>query len=573
MRLGLFFRVLTLSILAAGIAFGQAQKPDNQPANSSISGQVKLGGAPLANKTVVVVRLENRNNVLMSSDGTPADSIYHSAKTDAEGRYHISGLRAGTYEVKVEAAALAPARKGDPQRQTITLVENEAEENVNFTLARGGIITGRVTDAEGRPLIALRLQLSTRDDGENQRPYGDVSNGEYETDDRGIYRLFGLPAGRYIVGAGGANYGRLGAASKYPMTYFPGVTDEKLARAIEITEGSEITEIDIRLGGAKKGYEAIGRIVDAESGKPISQVSLFCAGFPPSSFIGRVSSDAKGEFRFSGMPPGQYVIQLSSNYDMLFGNQSEHYADEVKLEVIDANVTELLIQAKRGISLSGVVTVEGIPEQKGKINLGQMMIMGIVQRQKAGASDESENRSSSTTDFSRAKLNGDGTFRLMGLPPGKVVGFNLTNLSNGSTPTVIRMEHNGTDISTGVDIRSGETVSGVKVVIASATSSIRGQINFTGGKLPEGWQVMVFARRKNAPEFDRGGGFAEADAKGRFVIDGLVEGEYELLLSAQPRNGGGDLRHTEHSVRIAGGVETPVTITFDLSKKEQEEGQ
>lgn len=582
MRLGLCRRLSGVLVLVAAIAvaaFSQTQKPDNRPANSSIAGQVKAGGIPLPNKTVIVSRFEERGNIFaVTMDGSGLSDLFHSAKTDADGRYRLTGLKAGTYEINVSAAAFAPDKKGGERSRTITLDENEAEENVDFSLARGGVITGRVTDADGRPLIAQSMQLRTiNGDGEARQIVGVSSGGETETDDRGVYRVFGLSAGRYIIGVGGRTYNPFGAAAKYPLTYFPGTTDEKQARLIEVAEGSEVMEIDIRLGSASKTYEAIGHVIDAESGQPISKVSLMCFGRSGSDgvtgFSGTATSDAKGEFRFNGLPPGTYTVQLRPDVAGLLGGQSEHYIEETKFEVLDTNISGVQVQAKRGAMLSGVVAIEATPEQKSKINLGQTMIMGIVERKTVEQSGNIENAHISTTDYGVSKLNSDGSFRLTGLPPGKVVSFNLISISNGRQPAVSRIERDGVEMRDGIEIRSGEALTGVKVVLGIASGSIRGQVNLTGGKLPEGWVVRAMASRVNAPEHDRNSGFAEVSSNGRFIIEGLIDGEYEIMVFAHPKDGGRDSRQTEQIVRITSGAETPVTITLDLSKKEQEERQ
>jgi hypothetical protein len=81
-----------------------------------------------------------------------------------------------------------------------------------------------------------------------------------QTDDRGIYRLYGLPAGRYLISAGsGGGPGempmRIGGVSITKRTYYPDSTEESQAKAIEVTPGSEAKDIDIRLASETvKGY-------------------------------------------------------------------------------------------------------------------------------------------------------------------------------------------------------------------------------------------------------------------------------------------------------------------------------
>src|SRR6185295_17825805 len=95
----------------------------------------------------------------------------------------------------------------------------------------------------------------------------------FSTDDRGVYRLFGVPPGKYIVGVGvDTNHNaRMNAGTTYyQLTYHPDATEEAKATVIEVSAGSEASGVDIVLGRAAKGFSVSGRIIDAASGKPVS---------------------------------------------------------------------------------------------------------------------------------------------------------------------------------------------------------------------------------------------------------------------------------------------------------------
>ena len=101
-----------------------------------------------------------------------------------------------------------------------------------------------------------------------------------ETDDRGIYRVFGLPKGRYIVSSGGENDGLRGAIDgKYTqVTYHPDVIKQEEATVIEVAEGGETTGIDIKLRNpvSVETFAVTGRVIDSETGKPIPRVYVNC---------------------------------------------------------------------------------------------------------------------------------------------------------------------------------------------------------------------------------------------------------------------------------------------------------
>ena len=180
------------------------------------------------------------------------------------------------------------------------------------------MITGKVTDDEGKPLIAKRVQLYTVDEQGQKSDYRGSSIYEMsETDDRGVYRIFGLPPGRYIISAGGEGGGDpiRGGSGKFPLTYHPDATDVKQAKVIEFKEESEVTDVDIRFGNARKTYEAMGRVLDRETGKPVPRVSLFCVAKPEkdASFSGFSTTaivDGQGNFRLTGLPTGHYQARI-----------------------------------------------------------------------------------------------------------------------------------------------------------------------------------------------------------------------------------------------------------------------
>ncbi len=73
---------------------------------------------------------------------------------------------------------------------------------------------------------------------------------------------------------------------------------------------------------------------------------------------------------------------------------------------------------------------------------------------------------------------------------------------------------------------------GVRIVATYGNSSIRGLVRVEGGALPGQMRLMISARRIDAGAGvrDRGGRNAMVDPNGRFQIDQLVGGTYELSL-------------------------------------------
>jgi hypothetical protein len=101
--------------------------------------------------------------------------------------------------------------------------------------------------------------------------------------------------------------------------------------------------------------------------------------------------------------------------------------------------------------------------------------------------------------------------------------------------------------------------------------------------LPEGWQLNVSAYPIDAtagnradPAFQLGGGSAFADEKGRFVIENLAPGEYELTFTPMKRvehNQWSGESEATHRVTVSSNGETPVKIKLDLVRRQQENRQ
>jgi len=163
---------------------------------------------------------------------------FDKVRTDGDGRYRVTGLTEGAYMISALSKAYVRSKNSSDLEifRPVTLDEGESRDDVDIALVRGGVITGRVIDAESGPLIQGSLQLLLVD--ETGKPKRGISYDNWwmmRTDDRGVYRIYGLPAGRYILSASSEEpYGR--AKRNYPRTFYPDATDQKQAKIIEVKE-------------------------------------------------------------------------------------------------------------------------------------------------------------------------------------------------------------------------------------------------------------------------------------------------------------------------------------------------
>jgi protocatechuate 3,4-dioxygenase beta subunit len=527
--------LMLLSLAAA--AYAQREAP------ASVVGRVTDGerGVP----GVVVA--------LLSSDPAQRFKTIARAKTDAEGRFALTNIVPGRYQLMPFAPVYVVQGVSDwPPGKMLTLLAGDEVSDMDFRVERGGVITGRITDGDGNPVIAEFVSIASADENNNTQPprRGPFDQRDQMTDDRGVYRIYGLPAGRYRVSvgqddnAGAITYGR---RKVYRRTFYPDATEAAQARIVEVKTGSETTDIDITLGKAVKTYRVSGRFVNGETGQPAPNVlfgygTLDPAGQRVSSFATGIMTNARGEFQTEGLSPGHYAVFS------LPQEGSEFYSDKVKFDVADADVTGVVVKLRRGASVSGSVAIEGLSERASAERLlKQVRVYAFVE--------------SSIPNYTPPSPPGpDGSFRLGGLRAGKLrIG---ASAEGAKGLTFSRVELNGANVGNGIDLTEGEQVSGLRIVMVYGSAVIRGQINFTNGVLPPNARVMAFARRLGAGE-GTGGNQVAADSRGLFVIDGLPAGEYEVVVRVF--NAGRLLASEPQRISLAEGGEMNVAPAIDLN--------
>jgi hypothetical protein len=571
--LTLFSILPILLLIAVGQSNAQTPQRDNRPRTASIGGRVTVGGAPAANALVVVAEdATPTRGARAGSESSQGATV--EVRTGSDGRYRITGLAEGAYVIRALSKAYIFSKSpfGFDASRSVTLDASESRDDVDIALARGGVITGRVIDAEGRPVIATDVQLFSVDEiGRPKRELDYLDEEMFKTDDRGFYRIYGLAAGRYMISAGGQWASGL-VRRKSSETFYPDATDQSQAKIIKVEEGAEVTDIDICLGVGKDTYAAAGRVVDAETGQPLPQVSVLCMEAPDKKSGGTrygipATTDYEGRFRCANLTPGPYLLSLRELPQV----NSSHFSEKTRFEVADSDVSGLELKAIRGSIISGVVVIEGVSDQAVKAKLQRMSIGVSVTGFRGSAGDGGDYE---FPDVVTTKIAGDGAFSLTGARPG-MASFQMDGGQEGAF-FIRRVERNGAEIRSALEIGRGEQITGVRIVVAQANATIRGQVEIAGVKLPEGCQLQVWATpikttagNEAAPAFHRNDNrSAVADEKGRFVIEGLTPGEYELSPNAWVRVGleewssAPGTSGVSRRVTVSSGGETVVNLTL-----------
>jgi hypothetical protein len=538
---------LTLGYLGYYSAAQSQTKPIKKTLTGTVSGRITIKGKGAPG---VVVGLR-------TGEFTSQPGPLFKATTDQDGKYRIIDVPAGNYQVGPIAPAfvISDVPTYGLRGRGLVITEGEAIDGIDFALLRGGVITGKVTDAEGRALIDEPINLFRVDPISQRGSAFSFAPTGFQTDDRGIYRIFGVPAGLYKVGQSEDSFFRSieEGLPSYKQTFHPDVTDLAKATVIELAEGAEATNIDITVGRPMQSFAARGRVVDGDTGQPVASVrfGLEMIIDEQHSFIpATVASNSLGEFRIENLTPGKYSVVI------LPQQESALRADAVAFEVTDQDVTGLLVRTSKGASLAGTVVLEGTDDKTAVTKLGQLRVQAYVR---------SEGPNSGFGQS--APIDADGSFRVGGL------GSGIANLSLGAQDrsllkgfVISRIERDGIVQARTLEIRSGEQITGVRVVVTYGTAIIRGVVKFENGSLPSGAQVAVRLMKPGETSSEMNMRPSQVDSRGHFVIEGVAAGSYELNVSAYIPG----LRNKESSARqqinVADGVVTEVTVTLDLNQ-------
>jgi protocatechuate 3,4-dioxygenase beta subunit len=559
-----FLSMLVLLLLVVSTGIAQTSTSATK-ATATISGRITIEGQPAQGVEVTLLRDDDWRRMDFGLGIPPLPA----ATTDAEGRYKLSNVAAGGYVLLAHAPAYViqgERRRRNNSGKGLNVAENDNLENVDIAMTRGGVVTGKVTDEDGRPVIAESVTIFRLDQQGKRIETGAFEPfGREETDDRGIYRIFGIEAGPYLVAAGSSPEEintRMGAF--YRRTFHPDATDESKAKVIEIKPGGENENVDIRIARPTKGYVASGRVIDAETGRPVPGVMIHYGilketrGSTSASFnLVNWPTNSAGEFRLEGLSPNDYKVGVANL------EKTDFYSDQVNFEIVSGDVTGLEIKLSRGASISGVAVVEGSrdPAILGALSKIELQVV---------AGDSNTTMGEGLFDRTGA-INADGTFKISPVRPGKkrIIAYTYRAAKELS---FIGMEHNGVEVKD-LDIAAGDQVSGVRLVFAYGTAVIAGRVEIKGGMLPQTAILDVIAFRDGSSQDNsRLAKGSKLDERKLFVIEGLSQGVYKVRLRAFDPATGESIKvpSTEQTVTIAGNARHEITLVLDLTKKEDD---
>jgi len=562
-------RVLAAALFAfAPNVFPQEPRAGAQSSagsNGVISGRVvNSSGEPLAGASV---------NAGPISGNAPRKA----ATADSHGDFKIEGLEPSLYTVSASVPGYVFSSLPSPGDSATYY---RIGDSVTLTLRKGGVITGSVIGSNG-PLIGIGVFATRVRDSEGKRLAASPGFPERRTDDRGVFRLYGLMPGAYLISAARPRIGTImpSAYDDDVPTYFPSATRDTASEVI-VREGDEVTA-DIRYR-AEAGHAVSGKITGmVESQRQFSSgISIVLTDVRDHIDIANVGPDFADESSFAiyGVPDGEYAVSARQ----FLPTREELRSQPERVSVHGTSVTGLTLALEPLASIDGRLVFESDPKAPCAQRRDTAAQETIVYARRYDPENKPDTVAKST-EASNALLPtaayatfgvGDpkGSFSLRNLPPGSyqidprapASGWYAKSVTMipPRSPAKIAISNLGHD---GISVRSGERISGLVVTIAEGAAKLRGRITLAEGQsLSSKLRVYVIpAERENADNLLR---FYETrpDADRSFTIDNVAPGRYLILARLMEENEFGAAK----SIRQDGTFRAKVVHDGEALKKD-----
>jgi hypothetical protein len=500
--------------------------------------------------------------------------------TDDLGRFVFDALPAGRYTLSATKVGFVRAFHGSTQPGVgpgvpVAVSDDEALD-VSIRLLPGAVITGVVTDARG--LAAPGVSVAATDT--RPRPGVTPAPARAVTDDRGIYRLFGLAPGDYLVfalpqlaPAPGGRVGRSpgvvaavtdadvlwarsaiagmntgfgstggpsspGAPVAYAPVFYPGTTDVAGAVSVRATSGAERGGVDLPLRIVRLARLA-GSLAD-DQGRPLTSATVTLVpkrGGQPSPVDALVASGAlplprasvsASTFAFTGVAPGQYTLVARTGSGQR-GVAAAEAAAETLWSVTDVMVDgvdrdNVALRLLPGVAVTGRIVFESgstAPVDPATVNLSLVATNPIP----------------GVASTYRAAVLPGGTFRVPSVAPGNYLMRSDTAAGSGWLLKSAIINGRDTADLPLVAANDGSELAGVVVTFTDRLGEITGRLIDAGGQPVSRYSIIVFttdqslwvsnARRIRA---------TRPATDGSFAVGGLPAGAYAIVAVEDAEN-------------------------------------
>lgn len=539
--------LFTVLVVAGGI---QEQQPRDDRRNAETGTAIVSGMVTSATDPSVPLR---RARVTLSN----ADlRVSRTIVTDETGTFSFAGIPAGRFSlaaVKEGFVDLAyGARQAGRPGTSIVVTEGAHVSGLIIRLPHGGVITGVVNDPVGQPMPDVQvsaMQYAYVNGARRLMPRGSA-----RTDDRGLYRIFGLRAGHYIVqasisrlmmtmqtgdlllpsaadidrvlqasaafpGTGGSSAGDsigVGRPTAFAPVYHPGVASEAQAAFVDVAPGQERSGIDLQLLLVPSGrIEGTVSWADGDL-PPMVQVTMVPLGgeLPSAGFrFGRVLG---GKFQFGSVSPGEYVVAARANEPG--GQSGSALWATATVRMNDTGVATAALELRRGFEISGRLQFEGEGKPPSDVRGWRISLTPAVADGQV------------TLGASPADVAADGTFVIRGVTPGQYFVQPSPAAAVANNWMVRSVTLAGRDVGEQPLAVHGD-VGGVVVTFTDRVSQISGRLQQASGVPASDHHVIVFPAdralwtSRPSPRIQA----VRPSLDGNYIIRSLPPGEYLLV--------------------------------------------
>ena len=456
-----------------------------------------------------------------------AGNAFRNTTSDAEGNFRVNNLNPGLYTITANAPAYTVENPSGPTYYRVG-------DYARLQLVRGGVITGTVTNALGEPVVGVRVRAARVRDAKGQvskLPTYAFSN--LPTDDRGVYRMYGIAPGTYVVSAGGgAGFSSLFNPYEGDIPTYSPSSPRDTAAEITLRGGDEMTA-DIRYRG-EQGYSISGTAkASGNSGvtlmlAPVNGSAPMQSTFQPAGALG---------FAFNGLPDGEYNVAAQEAIQAPgLAMPFMAVSDVKRVTVKGASVAGVELVTRPLGSISGRITLEPskIPECEGK--RPPLFAETIVTAQRHEKDTEADNPIYRQASGGIAGADANGAFVLRNLRAGRYrldprlyarywyLRSITMNTAGPKSPRTDLVAHPPA-------LKHGEQLNNITITLAEGAASMRGRVALAEATaVPVNTVYLVPIEPAKAEDVLRYF-VADIGADGAFAFNSVPPGKY--LIAAQ----------------------------------------
>lgn len=570
--------ILFLPIISSAQTDPDAPKVDNKnaetkevPAKSAVRGKVVYDdtGSPV-----------RRARIFLFSSSSKSSNQFN-ALTNNNGEFEIKSVQQGRYFVMANSPGIiTPFGLADnievldkyPEKEFFERVKEFFEEfsvdgtsdtKVEVRAKRGGAISGKVTYSNGDPAVSVRVNILRKREKSLSRVMTGFNTSIFNgvaTDDRGIYRVAGLPPGEYLISVAesathngnSSGQGRdyeffemmgVGSLGSLLITYYPDVSSPESATPINVSLGQEQENINITV--ADRGlYKISGKVVSRSDKNPVKGAGVRLKkndrkikdSLGIEKELNEVRTDEQGNWSFQELPDGIYTISVDAisesepKYDENGKYEGSTYKRQLaskkqEVNVSGSDVTDIFFELSDGGSIEGTVKLaNGKPLQSSSVYVRAESVEGNQ------TDEDTDSRYGRSSDS--GYVEGNGKFEIRSLSAGPVFLSVDWYAEDSQKYYVKSISLNSLDLTnSALNLIEGGKVKNVQIVLGDDAATLKGKVSLADNKPAFGVGIVLIST--DATKWKRRGSkpndnYTVTDFQGEFSIT-TAPGEYFIV--------------------------------------------